>query len=239
MADLARVQSQIADLTGIRRGHVRVASGADSLRHFLPEAVACYRRDHPAVTFEMTRCYGDAAETSLLSLDTDIAMTFAPVQSAHFHVAAAVRQQIYCLMNEEHPLAKQEIIRLRDCVGHPVILPNVLSGIRQLLDTGLIKRNLELNMILESDSFEFMENYLLHDEALSFQIPIGLAGSVENFIDSRTPGVIARPVDTADVPSGVIHIGYLKGRVLPVAAAKFLDNIICQLEKRFPDETGA
>ena len=37
MADLARVQSQIADLSGIRRGHVRVASGADALRHFLPK----------------------------------------------------------------------------------------------------------------------------------------------------------------------------------------------------------
>ena len=37
MADLARVQSQIADLSGIRRGHVRVASGADALRHFCPK----------------------------------------------------------------------------------------------------------------------------------------------------------------------------------------------------------
>ena len=33
-ADLARVQSQIADLSGIRRGHVRIASGADALRRF-------------------------------------------------------------------------------------------------------------------------------------------------------------------------------------------------------------
>ena len=239
MADLARVQSQIADLTGIRRGHVRVASGADALRHFLPKAVADYRRDHPAVTFEMTRCHGDIAEASLLSLDTDIAMSFAPVRSAHFNVAAAVRQQIYCLVNEEHPLAKKEIIRLRDCVGYPTILPNALSGIRQLLDTALIKRNLELNMILESDSFEFMQNYLLHDEALSFQIPIGFARSVDRAVDSGTPGIVARPVDTADVPSGVIHIGYLKGRVLPVAAAKFLNDIIHQLQRRFPDETGA
>ena len=49
---------------------------------------------------------------------------------------------------------------------------------------------------------------------------------------------LARPVDKADVPPGVIHIGYLKGRVLPVAAAKFLDDIIHQLQLRFPDETG-
>ena len=32
-ADLARVQSQLADLSGVRRGHVRVTSGSETLRH--------------------------------------------------------------------------------------------------------------------------------------------------------------------------------------------------------------
>ena len=35
MADLSRVQSQIADLSGIRRGHIRIASGPDALLHSL------------------------------------------------------------------------------------------------------------------------------------------------------------------------------------------------------------
>ena len=35
-ADLARVQSQIADLSGIRRGHVTISSGPQALQHFLP-----------------------------------------------------------------------------------------------------------------------------------------------------------------------------------------------------------
>ena len=36
IVDLARVQSQISDLTGVRRGHVKIAGGADVLRFFLP-----------------------------------------------------------------------------------------------------------------------------------------------------------------------------------------------------------
>lgn len=238
MADLARVQSQISDLTGIRRGHVRVASGADALRHFLPSAVAEYRRVYPAVTFEMTRCYGDTAEALLLSMDVDIALSFSPVRAAHFHEAATVRQPIYCLMNEGHPLAKNEVIRLRDCVGHPAILPSKQSGIRQLLDAALIRRNMELDIILESDSFEFMQNYLLYDQAISFQIPIGLAGNIKTGIGSGVNGLVARPVEVNDVASGVMHVGYLKGRVLPVAAAKFLDDAIVRMQRAFPDDIG-
>jgi hypothetical protein len=47
---------------------------------------------------------------------------------------------------------------------------------------------------------------------------------------------VARPVDLADVPAGILHIGQLKGRVLPVAAAKFLDSIITELGARYGDD---
>ena len=155
--------------------------------------------------------------------------------AAHFHVAAAVRQQIYCLMNESHPLASRDVIRLRDCVGHQP-LPNALSGIRQLLDTALIRRNLELNMILESDSFEFMQNYLCMMRHCHTRFRSALP-AVSRLSLTWIAGIVARPVDTTDVPSGVIHIGYLKGRVLG-GCSKFLDDIIHQLQQRFPDRTG-
>ena len=33
-----------------------------------------------------------------------------------------------------------------------------------------------------------------------------------------------------------VHIGHLRGRVLPVAAAKFMDLIITELRARFPKD---
>ena len=33
-----------------------------------------------------------------------------------------------------------------------------------------------------------------------------------------------------------VHIGHLRGRVLPVAAAKFMDLIITELRERFPED---
>jgi hypothetical protein len=35
-----------------------------------------------------------------------------------------------------------------------------------------------------------------------------------------------------------MHVGYLKGRVLPVAAAKFLDDVIVKMQRAFPDDIG-
>ena len=49
--DLARVQSQVADLSGERRGHVSIACSQALLPYFLPEQIAIYRAAHPGVTF--------------------------------------------------------------------------------------------------------------------------------------------------------------------------------------------
>ena len=238
-ADLARVQSQIADLSGIRRGHVRIASGADALRRFLPEAIASYRGAHPAVSFDLARCYGEEAEARLFSLDADIALIFAPIRAAHVHVAATLRQQIHCVMPAGHRLAGRDTIRIRDLSGERVVLPTAQSGVRQLLDTAFLRRSVEPDVILESDSFEFMQNFLHFEPALFFQIPIAIksgqavGGADAADFDER---LVSRPVDMADVAAGTLHICHLKGRVLPVAAAKFLDDIITGLRGRYSDE---
>ena len=99
-----------------------------------------------------------------------------------------------------------------------------------------MKRSITMNTIIESDSFEFMQNYLVHEHAISFQIPISLEPAITSNGAQTASGIVARPFDTDDVPPGILHIGQLKGRVLPVAAAKFLDNVIHLLGQRYPDD---
>jgi hypothetical protein len=116
----------------------------------------------------------------------------------------------------------------------PVILPTMHSGIRQLLNVGLMRRNIQLATMLETDSQEFTQNYLRNEQVVGFQIPIALP---QDIAEGRpVNGLIARPIDSVDVPQGTLHIGHLRGRVLPVAAAKFMDLMITELGDRFPKD---
>jgi len=135
-------------------------------------------------------------------------------------------------MGAEHPLAQKPVIRLRDCLEFSAILPPAADGIRQLLNVGLIRRNIALKTVIETDSRAFLHSYLPREQLLSFQIPIAMP---DGMIDAPAGvgGIVARPVDESDVPPGVLHLGQLKGRVLPVAAAKFLDSLITSLSARY------
>ena len=134
-------------------------------------------------------------------------------------------------MSETHELAKLDVIRLHHCIDLPAILPTMESGIRQILNIGLIRKNIKLNAVIETDSQELSQNYLRTEDVVSFQIPIGMPKEMSE--GKPVNGIIARPIDASDLQEGTLHIGHLRGRVLPVAAAKFMDAAISELGSRF------
>lgn len=227
-SDMERVRSQIADLRGERRGHVSIACSQALLPYFLPAQIAAYRAEHPGVTFGVSLRDRAAAESALTDHSADLALVFEPVRLTEFRTLLTVRQRIHGVMATDHPLASKDPLRLRDCVDYPVALPTASYGVRHLLETALINSSLSLNSVVESDSFEFLRNYAANESIVSFQIPIGL-----NQENARADGFVMRPLDERDAPAGTLYVGQLKSRTLPVAAARFADQICRCLQEKY------
>jgi DNA-binding transcriptional LysR family regulator len=226
IGDMARVKSQIADLSGVRRGHVAIACSQALLPFFLPEEITRYRKEHPGVTFSVFLRDRQAAEEALVDLSADLALVFEPVQFSDFQVLLTIRQPVHAVMHPGHPLAARKMLRLRDCLDYPISLPTTAYGARQLLEVAVRGSSLRLEPVIESDSFEFLRNHAVTEDILSFQIPIGLPSQ-------DMPGLVSRPVDTGDVPTGLLHFGQLKGRTLSVAAARFAQQMQETCYRRF------
>ncbi|MCF1707532.1 LysR family transcriptional regulator [Tabrizicola sp. J26] len=226
ISDLDRVRSHIADLSGERRGHISIACSQALLPFFLPEQISLYRRDHPAVTFSVHLRDRDAAEQALVDHSADIALVLEPVRFSDFHTLTAVQQTICAVMAADHPLAKKEIVRLRDCVPYPIGLPTASYGVRHLIDAAMTRASFRLPATVESDSFEFLRRYPTTENLISFQIPIGLPPQGQD-------GLQYRPLDLRDAAPGQLLLGQLRGRSLPVAAAKFADQIARAMTERY------
>ncbi|MEO1103225.1 MAG: LysR family transcriptional regulator [Pseudomonadota bacterium] len=226
ISDMERVKSRIADLSGLRRGHVSIASSQALLPYFLPEQIARYRAEQPAVSFAVHRRDREAAERALSAHDVDIALVFEPVRLADFATILTVRQPLHMVVAPSHPLAGEGPVRLRDCLSFPVALPTADHGVRHILEVALRSSSLELRAALESDSFEFLRGIAACGDTVTFQIPIGLPPG------SDAQGV-TRPVDERDAPAGLLYMGQLRGRALPIAPARFADQMARALAERF------
>ena len=109
-------------------------------------------------------------------------------------------------MHRTHPLAQQgSVVRLRDCVDYPLVLPNREAGGRQLLEGYLARSSVKLRPAVESNSFEFLRGCLYHGQAISFQIAIGAVNDggelvAREITDRGFPGRSSRAGAAAGAP---------------------------------------
>lgn len=226
-SDFDKLKGQLADLAGERRGHVSIACSQALLPFFLPDQIGRYRTEHPGVTFSVRLRDREAAEAALVEHSADLALVFEPIRLSDVQILASVRQPIHAVMAETHPLADKPVLRLRDCAPFPVALPTAQYGVRHLIDLALMRSSLQLRIAIESDNFAFLRLYPAHEPVVGFQIPIGLPE------DPNGEGIVSRPVDARDVPEGRLYLCQLRGRTLPVAAAKFAAQIEGALDSRY------
>ncbi|MEM0908486.1 MAG: LysR family transcriptional regulator [Pseudomonadota bacterium] len=229
-ADFERVREAVAALVGERQGHVRIACSQAVVPTFLPGEIARYREGHPGVLFTVNVRDRIAAERDLAAFEADLALVFEPVHMADFEIIAAVEQPICAVMAADHPLASKPDLRLRDCLDVPHITPAERFGVRVLLDHALRRSARRLSPVTVSDSFEFLRSYVLREKVVGFEIGIGI-------MSAESDGLLARPLPADDVPVGHLLLGHLKSRTLPVAAARFAEQLTAAFERiRLTDE---
>ena len=232
MTDLSRVLSQISDLSGVRRGHVTISGGPELLASFLPKQIAPYRQEFEAVQFDVVRHTPVESLAALINFESDMAFVFDSVLPSDVHIVASVSQPLYALVQDSHPLAANSILKLQDCLAWPVVSPQTDSGLKTMLEVGRLRTAANLQTVIHTDETEFVLDYVRREQAVGFAIPLSFEGSTQSL-----SGLKAIAIDERDVPPGIVHLVQRKGRVLSVAAAKFIDQMVQTLNQRFPDTT--
>ena len=232
MTDLSRVLSQISDLSGVRRGHVTISGGPELLASFLPKQIAQYRQEFEAVQFDVVRHTPAESLAALINFESDMAFVFDSVLPSDVHIVASVSQPLFALVQDSHPLAANSILKLQDCLAWPVVSPQTDSGLKTMLEVGRLRTAANLQTVIHTDETEFVLDYVRREQAVGFAIPLSFEGSTQSL-----SGLKAIAIDERDVPPGIVHLVQRKGRVLSVAAAKFMDQMVQTLNQRFPDTT--
>ena len=220
--DMARVHSQVADLSGVRRGHVKIACSQALLPYFLPREISNYRAEFPDVTFSVNVRDRIQAERDLVNFDSDLALVFEPAHMVDFEVLHAVHQPVMAVMSQVHPLAARNTLRLRECLEYDLVLPARQYGVRVLLDQAARRLGRNLEPVLETDSFDMVRHFAAYGQCIGFQIPVGLNTFAR-------PEMAFVPIAQEDVRGGELFLGHLKGRTLPVAALKFASQVAAAL----------
>ena len=125
LAEAERLKSQLADLSGIRRGNVSIACNQALLTYFLPHQIHKYQSEFPNVTFNIMVKDGEQAMDSLRDYSADLALVFefSSMKTADLQTICTVRQPIHAIMAKSHALSNRETLQFIDCQDYPLALP--------------------------------------------------------------------------------------------------------------------
>lgn len=227
LSDFDRLRSQIADLSGVRRGHVAVACSQAFAHDLIPREIEVFRAAHPLVSFSVLVRDHVHAVDALVAFEADLALVLQPPPAPELQPLLLQRQPLCALMNPAHPLAAKQTVRLRDCLSFPIAMPGRSLAIRHLLQAAIVRAALPVQVAVESDSFEVLRAYAAREQVVSFQIRAGLPEGREN--------LIAREIDTRDLSPAQVVLGHLRGRALSIAASKFIDQISSSLHAAYSE----
>jgi len=180
------------------------------------------------VNFEVTVMEHGAAERALAEFSIDLAIVFAAGDTPDFKALLGVRQRLAAIMALDHPLARLETLRLRECYDYPIALASSSFGSRAMINAALLEKSYARVPDLESNSFEYLKAHVARTNAISFQVEIGAP-----LLEETDRNVTAKLVSARDVRPGTLWLGHLAGRSLSVTASRFAEQVGKDLEQKF------
>jgi DNA-binding transcriptional LysR family regulator len=223
-ADLKRVYSQIEELTGLRRGEVTL-SCSQAVQTFIVDHIKQFRALHPMVRFKVLAADHTTALKALIDYEADLILAFRPPTAVELQPLMTLGQRLVAIMAHDHPLAAKASLRLRDFLEYEIALPGPSFGGREIIEQILAKSSARMNVSVEANSFSLLADIVRDSQLVTFQIEIGALRLKQD------PAYAIRAIDDIDLAHGPLVLGQLKGRTLPVPAAKFAEQLAASLDE--------
>lgn len=217
ISELKAVELQVEQLRGLVRGQVGVAAVELVAGELLPSAITRFQAEHPNVRFHVRIGAPEDLVSALIADQVDLILTHYPPPRKHVAIVATAEQALCALVVSDHPLAGHSDLRLRDCLAYPLALADATLAGRALIEQVLARASFDLDPRLVSNSVEMMKAFARINRGVCFQF--------------RRPGkapippgdMIALPLIDPPLLQARLVVATRRGRVLPVAAAAFVE----------------
>lgn len=183
LKDLGRTIGQIEDLKGIRRGEVTVALIGGLASSLIIRVCSKFREEYPMVKLVFRRYDGDKIISAVTSGECDLGLSFLLPDDPNLTVIAAIDCYVGAVVPAGHPLAKRASVRISDCVGYPMILPDETMMVRGIMNSVFNRLKLQVYPEMESNSIEMVRGFVASGQGISFLNQI-------NINDERAQGTI-------------------------------------------------
>jgi DNA-binding transcriptional LysR family regulator len=228
LQDAERFAAEIGQLVGVHAGHVAVAAAEGICTSVMPAVIAALKTRAPRITVSLRRTESLAIAEAVMAGDADLGIGFDLLPPPGLRRVLAMEFAVGAIMRSDHALAGRSVVSLSACLEHPLILPEGMISLNQLLAPAFLRLNVAPVASVSSNSIEAIRAMVEKGLGIGLQTNFGLD-------DSLASGrMVHVPID-AGGPIISMVAAFTRGqRALPPPVDLFLQILATELRKRQP-----
>jgi DNA-binding transcriptional LysR family regulator len=207
--NLVDVRAQIADLRGLKRGHVDIAIIDALAKGYIPAAIRSIQSRYPGITIGVRVQENDHVRAAVAQGEVDFGILFEPQSYRDLTVRAFVEVVLGFLTPAGHPFGAQREARFSACFGSPLVVPAEPLAVCQQIAVLEGVNDLALDRTVSSDNIQLITSLVLQGAGIGILTSLDVITEVQRGLLSFTkisdpvlrPMTLALCTATARTPS--------------------------------------
>jgi DNA-binding transcriptional LysR family regulator len=226
LQDAERFAADINQLVGVHAGHVAVAAAEGICTSVMPSVIAELKTRAPRITVSLRRTESLKIAEAVMAGDADLGVGFDLLPPPGLRRVFAAEFAVGAIMKSDHALARRRVVSLAACLEYPLILPEGMISLNQLLAPAFLRLNVTPVASVSSNSIESIRAMVEMGLGIGLQTNFGLDQSL------ASGRMVHVPLD-AGGPIISTVAAFTRGlRALPPAVDLFLQILARELLQR-------
>jgi DNA-binding transcriptional LysR family regulator len=138
-------------------GSIRLATVHSVGLYELPASLKEFIRRYPEVHIHIEYQLSEQVYRSVVDGDADLGLVAYPETKSSVTVVPFFEDELVVICSREHPLARQETVRLRDLAGHAFVAFEAEIPTRKAIDALLQKNDIPVKIRMQCDNIEILK----------------------------------------------------------------------------------
>jgi len=212
------IEKALEDIKKLKRGILHLGAAKTYARYFMPFLMSPFLKAHPGIRINLSEGSSQEMISSLLSFKNEIAIIAITETNPNIRFIPFSREELVVILSPRHRLARKKNARLADLAAEPIIMKEIGSGTRKLVNELFGRHGFSPKILMETSNAELIKQLVQRGEGIS----ILLRQAVEAELKGRK---LASLVIT-DAPMFIeVTVAHLTDQPLSAPAEAFLELI--------------
>jgi DNA-binding transcriptional LysR family regulator len=214
-----KLEVTISGLQNLTRESLLIGTTKTYARYFMPILLKPFQKSFPDIIIVLDEGSSLDMSKSLLDFKNSLAIVAKVEENPDILFIPLLLEEVVLIVAPAYHLAKRNGVRFGDLDGEPIIMKEIGSGTRNLVEQYARSEKVKLNVVAQTSNMEFIKQLVKQEKAISFVVK----SSVQTELSRGE--LISIPVDSKAFLLK-IFIAHLRDYELPFAAKAFLEYML-------------